>query len=518
MLRITPRLLAALLTATLPASAAAQLAPAAPAPSGVIVRDGAHFFRVVRDRPDPSRVIATRDDGAVLDARVDRHALVRVAPGADVDATLARHDLELVRAIAPSIGVYRVVDRRGGDGLELAARLTSAPDLLDAIPDWRVAHERRDIAIPPDDPRYSGQWYLDRIDIEQAWALSDGDPTVTIVIVDSGCDLLHPDLAAVMDQGRDVIDLDDDPTPSSLPGEEHGTACAGVAAAIGDNATGIAGTCPECRLRCVRLLDGAASDTPISADVEAFQFALDTNAAIVSNSWGFVTATPIPDMLRTIIETVVDTGRGGLGAIVLFAAGNDDRELFDYEIEAVRGVVTVGATNNFDEATAFSNRGASVDLVAPTGTLTTDISGPGGADPGDYFSSFGGTSSSCPVAAGVAGLLVAAAPDASGTAISNAMIDTAIQSPYATPDADGHDLLYGYGRISPAAALRSLLGIPEPMPDAGPIAIDAGAVDAGTPPPPPDGCGCRAGGSSTSSIGTVLTLLAIAFALRRRSR
>src|SRR5690606_18040849 len=152
-------------------------------------------WRVARDASDPARVTATRDDGAVLVARVDEHALVRVSP--DVD--LAALGVEVVRAVAPSIGAFRVRDRLGGDGLDLALRLSGEPGVVDAIPDWRLPHVRRDIAVPPDDPRYAGQWYLDRIDIEEAWAISDGDPSVTIVIVDSGCDLAHPDLAAVMD-------------------------------------------------------------------------------------------------------------------------------------------------------------------------------------------------------------------------------------------------------------------------------------------------------------------------------
>ena len=496
--------------------AAAQLAPPERDGGLALVRDGRHAWTVARDPADRWRVTASRDDGATLAARIDRHAVVRVAPHLDAPALLAGHGVEIVRAIAPSIGAYRVVDRRGGDGLELAARLAGAAGVIDAIPDWRLPHARRDVTLPPDDPRYPGQWYLDRIDIEDAWAISDGDPSVTILIVDSGCDLAHPDLAAVMDPGRDVIDGDDDPTPSAGSGNEHGTACAGIAAAIGDNAIGIAGACPECRLRCVRLLDGAASETPISADIEAFQFALDTNVAVVSNSWGFVDPTPIPASLRAIIEAVVDDGREGRGALVLFAAGNDDRELFDYEIEAVRGVLTVGATNNFDEATAYSNHGASVDVVAPTGTLTTDISGPGGADPGDYTSSFGGTSSSCPLVAGLAGLLVAAAPDAPGSDIATAIVGSAIQSPYATPDELGHDVLYGYGRVAPAAALRSLLGLPEPMPDAGPPPIDAGAPDAGTAPPAPQGCSCRAASASSPRAFALFVLLALALVASRR--
>ncbi|HEY8430608.1 MAG TPA: S8 family serine peptidase [Sandaracinaceae bacterium] len=499
----------ALTLALLPALAAAQLAPApvGPIEPALLLRDGPHRFRVARDASDPSRVVATRDDGAVLEARVDAHALVRLEPGTDLSA----HEVEVVRAVAPSIGVYRVRDRRGGDGLDLALRLAGVPGVIDAIPDWRVPHVRRDVAIPPDDPRYPGQWYLERIDIEEAWAISDGDPSVTIVIVDSGCDLAHPDLAAVMDPGLDVVDGDGDPSPGPARGDEHGTACAGLAAAIGDNGEGIAGTCPECRLRCVRLLDGAAAETPISADIEAFQFALDTGAAVVSNSWGFALPVPVPDMLRAIIEAVVDDGREGRGAVVLFAAGNDDREIFDYEIQAVRGVLTVGATNNFDEAAQFSNRGAAVDLVAPTGTLTTDIAGPAGADPGDYTATFGGTSSSCPIAAGVAGLMIAAAPEASGEAVAAALIDTAIQSPYATPDDRGHDLLYGYGRIAPAAALRSLLGLSDPDADAG-APIDGGAGEGAA-----SGCGCRAAPrTEPAALAVLLSWVAVLRPRRRR--
>ena len=186
---------------------------------------------------------------------------------------------------------------------------------------------------------------------------------------------------------------------------------------------------------------------------------------------------------------MITTGRSGLGALVLFAAGNDDRELQPYEIENVAGVITVGAVNNFDEATAYSNRGEAVDVVAPTGTLTTDLTGAAGEDPTDYTGNFGGTSSACPVAAGVAGLLVSAAPASSGAELADALIQTARPSIFGMPDARGHDVTYGYGRIVPAAALRRALGVPEPQPDAGAPILDAGA-DGGPPAVSPGGCGC----------------------------
>lgn len=509
-------------------SASAQLAPSEgrDATSAVErVRDGEAWIEVRRDSADSRRVTAMRADGVRFEARIDEHALVRVAPGVDAAEVFRRLGLRGADEVSRAIGAWRVVDASGGrDGLALAARLASATGpgapLVDAIPDWILLHEARSIDIPPNDPRYSGQWFFSRIEMEAAWQQSIGDESVTVVVVDTGCDGEHPDLVAKLDPGRDVRDGDDDPTPPDGPGAEHGTACAGLVGAETDNGIGIAGACPMCRIRCVRLLSGMASETSISADIAAFQFALDVDAAVVSNSWGFVNATPIPASLRAIIERVADDGRGGRGALVLFAAGNDDRELFDYELNAVRGVITVGAVNNFDEVTAFSNRGASVALVAPTGTLTTDISGPGGADPGDYTASFGGTSSACPIAAGVAGLLVSAAPDASRDEVADALVSTARQSIFATPDEAGHDLYYGYGRIDPAAALRRILG-EEPTPDAG---VDAGAEDdAGThepdagvtePEEPSGGCSCRV---AQPIDGAVWLLALVLFARRARS-
>lgn len=506
----------------IPLSAGAQLTATSPPRPATLVRDGAIVWEVVRDPIDRSRVSA-RSGARTFHARVDRHALVRIASGIDAREVLRAHGAIAIREVSRTIGAWRAIDAGGADGLELAARLAGAPGVIDAIPDWILDHEARAIEVPPDDPRYPGQWYLARIGIEGAWRLEDGDPATTIVIIDSGCDATHPDLAGNLDRGRDVIDMDDDPTPLARAGAEHGTACAGLAAAATDNAIGIAGTCPECRLRCVRLIDGGTTPVSISADVEAFQFAIDVDAAVVSNSWGFVEPTSVPAMLRDVILALIDRGRGGRGAIVLFASGNDDRELATWEIEGVRGVVTVGAVNNFDEATAFSNRGEPVDVVAPTGSLTTDLVGAAGADPGDYTSSFGGTSSSCPVAAGVAGLLVSAAPERSGAELAAILIDTARQSPFATPDERGHDEVYGYGRIAPEAALRRALGI-EPI-DSGMIdasaAIDAGtAIDAGSIAPASGACGCRTAARSRegSHVIAIATACVIALVVRRRSR
>lgn len=452
--------------------------------------------------------------GRVAPATIGAEAIVQV----DSPAALAELGLVPVRLLAPDLGLWLVRDAAGAaDGLDVAVRLadriTAAGPLRAAAPDLAFRLRRADgRTTPPDDPRYGGQWYLPRIGIEEAWAIEDGEPTVTVVVNDNGCDPAHPDLAAKLDAGRDAVDADDD--PSFVPGaagNEHGTACAGLVGAVTDNGEGIAGVCPGCRIRCVRMLRADDEPQPTSVSIEAFAFAKEVGAAVVSNSWGYVDAIPAPALLALAIADVVDNARDGLGALVVFASGNDDREVGSNEVLGLRGVLGVGATNVYDESTSFTNYGDPVDLAAPTGTLTTDVSGAEGGSPDDYTASFGGTSSACPVVAGVAGLLASADPTATAAELEAALIETARPAPYASPDARGHDPVYGYGIVDPAAALRSLLGLPEPGTggtggDGGAGPDDAGGGgDAG-------GCGCRSGTGASGFLAFALVLLA----LRRR--
>lgn len=469
------------------------------------------------------------DRGLTAEALIGEGAIVRVQGISDAELPdyLAREGVRPVRALMPSIGLWLVEDLAGGDGLDVASRLaprlsldaSGEPGIRQAIPDLYLRRRLFEGPFKPNDPRFSGQWFWKDLKMEEAWGLTKGDPSTTIVVIDSGCDMGHVDLVAKLDPGKDAIDGDNDPSynPAS-PDSAHGTACAGLVAASTDNSEGIAGGCPECRIRCVRLVEAEAM-VPLSADVDAFNFALETGAAVVSNSWGFADPIPAPQALEDAINNVFDTGRGGLGALVLFAVGNDDREIANDELQAVRGVLGIGAINSFESETPFTNSGDAVDLVVQTGTLSTDISGPGGYADTDYTSNFGGTSSACPVAAGIAGLLVSAAPSKTSAELYELMIKTARPAPYAVPDAMGHDALFGYGIIDPVNALRDALGIQDP-PDAGP--------DAGDPPPPPPagepeveaGCDCSAAGSGGGS-GVLLALAgawALAWRGRRRAR
>ncbi|MEE8409090.1 MAG: S8 family serine peptidase [Myxococcota bacterium] len=486
-------------------------------PAQAAVRDNANVWPAGWSQPTGDnlveylegdlRVLAERVDGAVRAARGTNHRAVLLRyPDLDLEvpaavdryaiATTRTHDpaeaatlmtqlgATLVRPLMPAAGLWLISGREHEDGLATAARLT--PTIGDALvgvtPDVYLEHTLK--AAPPNDERFPDQWYFDNLDMLAAWDLHMGDPAVTIVVIDNGCDTDHPDLFAKMDAGWDTIDQDDDPNffPNE-PGNAHGTACAGLVGAATNNGIGMAGACPNCHVRCVRLLGGDGVMVPASADIEAFNFALDIDADVVSNSWGFAAATAVPQALADAIDTVFTSGRGGYGALVIFASGNDNRELGDNELESLPSVLAVGAVDRNGDKAPFTNFGASLDLTAPTGTLTTDIVGSDGSDLGDYTETFGGTSASCPIVAGVAGLLASAAPTKTSAELYDVLTGTAKQPLLAQPDAFGHDPIYGYGIIDPRSALARVITVT---------------------PPPHDEEGCDCSGSSAGLLAAAI--------------
>ncbi len=503
------------------------------APSGAETRyvDGGKEMRLQRVGPPedfgheaPLTPVVVRDpSGHAARAHIDRTAIVRLEPGAEL--ALEARGGRFLRPLMPSIGLYLVEGEGEEDGADFAERLSldagaREDGILGVTPNLYLRHKAMAGPHVPTDPRYGGQWYFENLSMPDAWGLTLGDASVTAVVIDTGCDLDHPDLVSKIDPGYDAADDDDDPSfDPAQDGAAHGTACAGIVGAATDNGEGIAGACPECRLRCVRLIVDAP--LPTSADVAAFDFALSVDAAVISNSWGYVDSIAVPSPLADAIHEVATSSRGGKGAVVLFAAGNDDREIADNELEALEDVVCVGAINNFDESTPFTNYGGPLDIVAPTGTLTTDIQGTQGDDPSDYTSLFGGTSSACPVAAGIAGLIVSAAPEKTAAEIRDLLRDTARSAPYATPDDSGHDPVYGFGIVDPVKAISVAMGLEAEGGGGAGTGGAGGDASGGAGPGDEDegGCGCTMVGAAAPPPTLVVTAMAcVAFALRPRRR
>ena len=323
-----------------------------------------------------------------------------------------------------------------------------------AFPD--VVLHRAPAAIT-NDPERPGQWYLDELNMDALHAVSMGDPAIRVAVIDSGIDIGHPDLAAAVLDPYDAHADDSDPSPN--PGEycyggstteicdEHGTAVSGVIAARGDNAVGIVGMCPQCTLIPIKML---GEDTgALSADIAAFEHAIAADAAVINNSWGYTRVVTVPEPLAEVIHVAATETRGGLGSLVVFAAGNDDREIEDRELQALADVVCVSATDSYGYPTNYTNYGASVAVAAPSATVSI-------APEEGMTTTFGGTSAAAPVVSGLAAWALSVDPTLSASALRQLLLDTAVPSPLVTHDADGHHDYYGYGQLSAEGVMAAL--------------------------------------------------------------
>jgi len=123
--------------------------------------------------------------------------------------------------------------------------------------------------------------------------------------------------------------------------------------------------------------------------------------------------------------------------------------------------ICVGASNSRDERSSYSNFGPELTLCAPSSgspgrrILTTDRRGTRGYMAGDYTDSFGGTSSSTPLAAGLAALILTVNSELTAEKVKQIMMETADKIDQANGDyVDGQSPKYGHGRINAYNAVQ----------------------------------------------------------------
>jgi subtilisin-like proprotein convertase family protein len=217
-------------------------------------------------------------------------------------------------------------------------------------------------------------------------------------------------------------------------------------------------------------------------------WAAQNGADVISCSWGPVDGAwfdpndpqhdevvLLPDSTRLAMDFAVTQGRNGKGCVILFAAGNGNENVGNDGYASYEKVIAVAACNDLGKKSAYSDFGDAVWCAFPsnevdgprltTGIWTTDNSGPLGYNPGqaakgdsagNYTNSFGGTSSACPGAAGVAALVISRNPalrwDEVREILKNCCdkIDTA-GGGY---DANGRSPKYGFGRLNAKKAVE----------------------------------------------------------------
>ena len=279
----------------------------------------------------------------------------------------------------------------------------------------------------PTDPLYGDQWHFPLMgNIEAIWDEFSG-AGVSVGVYDDGVDYNHPDLNDNYDASLHAVDdLGIEIYPLPVGDDAHGTACAGLIGAESNNGIGGTGVASGVTLAGVNIFNSAIYGWVNAADSSGFMDVASqgTNFDISSNSWGSTPAfganqnihdaTSFAGELHLVNETLSATGRGGLGTVILQAAGNDALDANGSGTNSSRFTITVAAADETGNIQDYSNFGASILVTAPSGSVTTDVSGSAGYEPGDYTLNFGGTSAATPVTAGVAALMLEADTSFSG--------------------------------------------------------------------------------------------------------
>ncbi|MEY4667924.1 MAG: hypothetical protein RL518_623 [Pseudomonadota bacterium] len=285
------------------------------------------------------------------------------------------------------------------------------------IPLHCEANVLRFLMRAPNDPLLPDLYGLTRMDAPNAWEITTGSPNVLVAVVDTGIYYNHSDLIgniAVNTQeilgngidddangyiddyfGYDFYDGDGDPADE----HGHGTHCAGIVGARGDNGVGAVGINWSVGILPVRALGpyGGGSDADVAAGI---QYAVHRGASIVSLSLGGAYSS-------TVLDNAIQYARDA-GVLVVAAAGNDatDNDIVpSYPASTpLENIVAVAATDSADHLASFSNYGVqSVDVAAPgSRILSTYLAG--------QFTTISGTSMATPYVAGVAALMKAANP------------------------------------------------------------------------------------------------------------
>ncbi|MFT7619387.1 MAG: subtilisin family serine protease [Planctomycetota bacterium] len=386
-----------------------------------------------------------------------------------IQPDLDRFEGQLITPIRWLPGAYLIRVPAGADALKVAKDLEALRSVSWAQPNWlRFLGLRNTV---PNDPLFGNQWHLSNtgqgggalgadIKATTAWDYATGSG-VKIAVIDTGVETTHPDLnlatfgydpflGAGVNHGNDILG--------------HGTRCAGVAAAIGNNNLQTCGIAYDAEVLAISLIDASGFGTPTD-EAACFVWAADQGADVITNSWG---PDGIPFPLPTLVEQsfayATNVGRNGLGCPIFWAAGNGNETIGPDQYVSSSYTIAVGATNNYDVRSSYSDFGIQLDLMAPSSggsrsINTTDLGG-------TTTLAFGGTSSAAPLAAGTAALVLEVAPSLNWVQVGNILRNSAdqVQASAANYSSVGHSILYGHGRLNAEQAVVDAIdALPDPL-------------------------------------------------------
>ena len=304
--------------------------------------------------------------------------------------------------------------------------LSKHPHIDFAEKDMLVEHS----AVTPNDPKYSIQWHLPKIQAPTAWDTTAGEG-VTVAILDTGVEGSHPDLVGNLVPGWNVVSNNSNTSPIMW----HGTSVAGTTAATGNNATGGASVAWNASIMPIRITNASDGWASYSDLANGVLWAADHGARVANISYE----------LSNPSSTLSNAAQymRNKGGVVVVAAGNSNT---DGGYSDNPYMITVAATTSSDAKASFSNYGDQIDISAPGKDIYTVYTN------GGYTYAYG-TSFATPVASGVVALIMAANPR-----LSPAEVEAILEESADDLGSNGWDPVFGHGRVNADAAVMMAAG------------------------------------------------------------
>lgn len=246
-----------------------------------------------------------------------------------------------------------------------------------------LPYERID-CLSMQEAKQKAGWAISAFDLPKAWQHTQGEGVI-IAVLDTGCDLDHPDLAHNLLQGINFV------KPGQPPEDDngHGTHVTGILVAE-NNDVGMVGVCPNAKVIPVKVLDKNGNGNFLNV-AEGIKWAADQGVDLIAMSLG----SPIKvQQVRKAIQYAADKG-----VVTFCAAGNAGvtKEIF-YPANYPE-TISIGAIDENFQRANFSNTGQNLDFMAPGVDIFSTV-------PDDWYATISGTSMACPFAVGVAALLL----------------------------------------------------------------------------------------------------------------
>jgi len=327
-----------------------------------------------------------------------------------------KSDFDKMRAVVVHIDAAKLKD------------LQLDPNIERVVED-QIVHASLDTSIP-------------QISANSVYPLGITGQGIQTCIVDTGVDDTHPALNPLIAEINYVtLDINGDPTGDATDDHGHGTHVAGI---VASNDAIFRGVAPDSSLMAAKVLDsdGFGFESDVASGID---WCVANGADVINLSLG---GDPSLGTCDSDLGAMAVNDAVAAGVIVAVASGNDGYINAISSPACASGAIAVGAIDDFDGRTPFSNEGPQLDVVAP-GDPVTSLRAPIN---GGGFATFSGTSMATPHVAGLAALILDANPALTQTQVRSAIENNALD----LGDA-GFDTLYGNGRIQASNSVNSVL-------------------------------------------------------------